>query len=119
MAIVGPNTFVPINSFAKKQGAVSHSSTESEIIFLEEGLRTEALPILTFWEHVVQLFGTERSSSPGGRTNQRQTAAMETIEENEMLTKDSPKLSMRSSCSPSRRSTTDAYKQWRKLTADK
>ena len=52
LAIVGPNTFAPIMSFAKKQTAVFHSSTESEIIALEEAVRTEGLPILTFWETV-------------------------------------------------------------------
>ena len=61
LAIVGPNTFMPITSFAKRQTAVSHSTTESEMVSLEEGLRTEALPTLTFWEHVVQLF-----SEPAG-----------------------------------------------------
>ena len=33
LAIVGPNTFVPITWICKKQGAVSHSSSEAEIIF--------------------------------------------------------------------------------------
>ena len=40
--------------------AVSHSSTESEMVAMEEGIRTEALPTLTFWEHVVQLFCKKR-----------------------------------------------------------
>ena len=56
IAIVGPNTFVPITNFAKRQASVSHSTTESEMVSLEEGLRSEALPIITFWEHVTQLF---------------------------------------------------------------
>ena len=50
---------MPIKSFAKKQVAVSHSTTESEMVSLEEGLRTDALQVLTFWEHVVQLFGPQ------------------------------------------------------------
>ena len=65
IAIVGPDTFMPINAFAKKQGAVSHSSIESETISLEESLRTGALPILTFWEHVVQLFGKPKKTKAG------------------------------------------------------
>ena len=46
LAIVGPNTFMPITAFAKRQTCVSHSTTESEMVALEEGLRTEALPTL-------------------------------------------------------------------------
>ena len=64
-AVVCPNTFMPIIAFAKKQTAVSHSSTESEMVSLEEGIRSEALPILTFWEHVVQLFGRPRKLESG------------------------------------------------------
>ena len=73
-AIVGPNTYMPINAFAKKQTAVSHSSTESEMMSLEEGIRSESLPILTFWEHVVQIFGrSNRSESddPGGKVERK------------------------------------------------
>ena len=53
LAIVGPICFAPIMSFAKKQTAVAHSSTESEISAFEEAVRTEGLPILTFWETIV------------------------------------------------------------------
>ncbi len=57
IAIVGPHTFVPITAFSKRRNAVSHSSTESEIVALEEAVRSEGLPTLTFWEHVVMLLG--------------------------------------------------------------
>ena len=65
IAIVGPNTYMPINSFAKKQTAVSHSTTESEMVALEEGLRSEALQVLTFWEHAIQLFSEPTTDSAG------------------------------------------------------
>ena len=45
-------------SFAKKQTAVSHSSIESEIIALEEAVRIEGLPILSFWETVVAILSS-------------------------------------------------------------
>ena len=64
LAIVGPNTFAPIMSFAKKQTAVYHSSTESEIIALEEAVRTEGLPILTFWETVVAILSSQPAAVP-------------------------------------------------------
>ena len=55
VAIVGPNTFAPIAAGCNKQTCVSHSSTESEIVAAERGIRTEGLQVLTFWEHVVEL----------------------------------------------------------------
>ena len=60
VAIVWANTFVPIGAFAKKQVAMSPLTTESEMVSLEEVLRTEALQILTFWEHIVQMFSSLR-----------------------------------------------------------
>ena len=56
LCLVGPHTFVPISWLCKKQGAVSHSSTESEVISLEASLRTEGIPALALWEKVVQVF---------------------------------------------------------------
>ena len=41
----------------KKQTAVSHSSTEAEIIALETLLRAEALPVLSFWSIILDLYG--------------------------------------------------------------
>ena len=39
LSVFGSHTFVPISWMCKKQTAVSHSSTESEIIPLDTGLR--------------------------------------------------------------------------------
>eukprot|EP00959_Pyramimonas_sp_CCMP1952_P000412 7892-Pyramimonas_sp.AAC.1 len=50
VALVGPNAFFPLNSACKKQAVVSHSSTESEIAALDTALRTEGLPLRSFWE---------------------------------------------------------------------
>ena len=41
LCIFGRHTFVPISWMCKKQTAVSHSSTESEIISLDAGLRLD------------------------------------------------------------------------------
>ena len=43
-----------------KQTSVSHSSTESEIISLDAGLRMDGLPALDFWNVVIEVV---RSSS--------------------------------------------------------
>ena len=41
----------------KKQTSVSHSSTESEIISLDAGLRLDRIPALDLWDLIVSVFG--------------------------------------------------------------
>ena len=53
MRFLGSHTFVPINWMCKKQTSVSHSSTESEIISLDAGLRMHGLPALDLWDLIV------------------------------------------------------------------
>ena len=53
----GSHTFVPISWMCKKQTAVSHSSTESEIISLDTGLRLDGLPALELWDLIVSVLG--------------------------------------------------------------
>ena len=79
----GSHTFVPISWMCKKQTAVSHSSTESEIISLDTGLRLDGLPALELWDLIVSVFGnvtqtsdrtgrpvdTERSQKSQGKIN--------------------------------------------------
>ena len=50
LCFLGSHTFVPISWMCKKQTAVSHSSTESEIISLDTGLRWDGLPALELWD---------------------------------------------------------------------
>ena len=45
-AFFGSHTFVPISWMCKKQTSVSHSSTESEIISLDAGLRLDGVTSL-------------------------------------------------------------------------
>ena len=46
-ALVGQTTFFPLCALSKKQSSVSHSTTESEMVAADLGLRTEALPLTT------------------------------------------------------------------------
>ena len=83
LCIFGSHTFVPISWMCKKQTAVSHSSTESEIISLDTGLRSDRLPALELWDLIVSVFGsmtqtsdrtgrpvdTERSQKSQGKIN--------------------------------------------------
>ena len=54
-AFFGSHSFVPISWMYKKQTTVSHSSTESEIISLDTGLRLDGLPALELWDLIVAL----------------------------------------------------------------
>ena len=53
LCIFGSHTFVPISWMCKKQTSVSHSSTESEIISLDAGLRLDRIPALDLWDLIV------------------------------------------------------------------
>ena len=57
-AFCGSHTFVPTSWMCKKQTAVSHSSTESEIISLDTRLRLDGLPALELWDLIVSVFGS-------------------------------------------------------------
>ena len=65
MCIFGSLTFVPTSWTCKKQTAVSHSSTESEIISLDTGLRLDVLLALELWDLIVSVFGSVSRVSDG------------------------------------------------------
>ena len=69
LCIFRSHTFVPISWMCKKQTAVSHSSTESEIISLDTGLRLDCLLALEIWDLIVSVLGnvsrvSDRSGKP-------------------------------------------------------
>ena len=57
LCVFGSHTFVPISWMYNKQTSVSHSSTESEIISLDTGLRLDGLPALELWDLIVSVLG--------------------------------------------------------------
>ena len=63
--VFGSHTFVPISWMCKKQTSVSHSSTESEIISLDTGLRLDGLPALELWDLIVSVLGNVSHVSDG------------------------------------------------------
>ena len=65
LCVFGSHTFVPISWMCKKQTAVSHSSTESEIISLDAGLRLDGLPALELWDLIVSVLGNVSRVSDG------------------------------------------------------
>ena len=58
LCVFGGHTFVPTSWMYTKQTAVSYSSTESEIISLDTGLRLDGLPALELWDLIVSVFGS-------------------------------------------------------------
>ena len=60
----------------KKQTSVSHSSTESEIILLDAGLRLDGIPEVVLWDLIVAVVhgNTNQSNQAQGDlcTNQRE-----------------------------------------------
>ena len=67
LCILGSHTFVPNSWMCKKQTSVSHSSTVSEVISLDAGLRMDATPALDLWDLVTEVL----HSSPN-QTNKTQ-----------------------------------------------
>ena len=61
MMLLGPQTFVPLAWLCKKQGAISHTTTEAETIALDAGLRAEAFPLVMLWDIVIDTFSTEEN----------------------------------------------------------
>ena len=57
LCVFGRHTFVPISWMCKKQTSVSHSSTESEIISSDAGLRLDGIPALDLWDLIVSVLG--------------------------------------------------------------
>ena len=57
LCVFGSHTFVPISWMCKKQTSVAHSSTESEIISLDAGLRLNGIPALVLWDLIVAVLG--------------------------------------------------------------
>ena len=63
LCIFGSHTFVPISWMCKKQTSVSHSSTESEIISLDAGLRLDGITALDSWDLIVAVLGNTNQSN--------------------------------------------------------
>ena len=53
LCVFGSHTFIPMSWMCKKQTSVSHSSTESEIISLDAGLRSDGTPALDLGDLIV------------------------------------------------------------------
>ena len=69
LCVSGSHTFVPTSWMCEKQTSVSHSSTESEILSLDTGLRLDGLLALELWDLIVSVLGNiSRVSYRSGET---------------------------------------------------
>ena len=75
LCIFGSRTFVPLSWMCKKQTAVSHSSTESEIISLDAGLRMDGSLALDLWDVVIEVLHETQGNATLVASNSRETAA--------------------------------------------
>ena len=62
LCVFGSLSFVPISWMCKKQTSVSPSSTESDIISLDAGLRLDGIPALDSWVLIVAVLGNTNQS---------------------------------------------------------
>ena len=65
LCIFGSRTFVPTSWMCKKQTSVPHSSTESEIISLDAGLRLDGITALDLWDLVIEVFHSVPNRTDG------------------------------------------------------
>ena len=56
LCIFGSQTFVSISWIEQETDAVSHGSTEAEVVSLDAGLRMDGIPALTLWDLVIEVF---------------------------------------------------------------
>ena len=71
----GSRTFVLVSLMCQKQTAVSHSSTESEIISLDAGLRMDGLLALDLWDIVVKVLRSTNKNVQPNHTSTQETDA--------------------------------------------
>ena len=85
MCVFESHTFVPISQTCKKQTAVSHRSTVSEIISLDAGLRVDCLPALQFLECVLQKSSSKPAKENIGRHNRERVTASHSHSDNSVF----------------------------------
>ena len=54
MVLWGKNSFFPLCALSKKQGCVSHSTSEAEVVALNSIVRTMLIPSLDLWETILK-----------------------------------------------------------------
>ena len=83
LCLVGKHTFVPITWICKKQTAISHSSSEAEVIALDAAVRLEGIPCLTLWSTILTVFaGTDTNETSVSKSKSSHNKQPSSIESN-------------------------------------
>ena len=87
LCIFGSTTFVLVlvSWMCKKQTAVSHSSTESDIISPESGLRKDELFALDLWDIVIEVLLSTNSNVQPSVTLHSKTKARKSTEDRKFI----------------------------------
>ena len=56
LALIGPNTFSPLDVMCKKQTGISHSTNEAQVIALDITVRSIAIPAIDFGDAVLHIY---------------------------------------------------------------
>ena len=75
LCFFGSRTFVPVSWMCKKQSSVSHSSTESEIISLDAGLRMDGVLALDLWDIVIEVLRSTNNTVKPNHDSTRENCA--------------------------------------------
>ena len=76
LCIFGSRTFVPVSWMCKKQTCISHSSTESEIISLDAGLRMDGLLALDLLDKVIEVLRSTNNNAQPKHTSHQEIGAV-------------------------------------------
>ena len=79
LCIFGRRTILPISWMCKKRTSVSNSSTESEIISLDAGLRMDGLLALDLWDLVIEVLRTTQRIPKPTQVCTRETGVLTQI----------------------------------------
>ena len=69
LGVFGSQTFVPIKWMCKKQTSVSHSSTESDVISLDAGLRMDGITALGLYDLVIEVLHSSSNQPEKSKEN--------------------------------------------------
>ena len=68
--------FLAVGWMCKKQTSVSHSSTESEVILLDVGLRMDGLFALDLWDIVIEVLRSTNNNVQPKHTSHQETESV-------------------------------------------
>ena len=87
LCIFGSHAVVPRSWMCERQTSVSHSSTESEVISLDAGLRMDGIHDLDLWDLIVEVLHSSSNQPKKSKEMCRDSCCMTRHQENKPRTK--------------------------------